>query len=141
MMQEAEEPMRQITLTFVLALALVLAFGWLVSAQPANTAGEVRHSGRIVEVAPDRSSLVLEEIVAWNGPGTGLVNRSIRLTASTAIRLVERAPWRDTTGSAMPGWEARPLEAGALRAGDYVTVTTDDDHRDVAVSLQVVRPS
>jgi hypothetical protein len=133
--------MRRITLSFVLALVLVLALSWLVSAQPSDTSGEVRHSGRIVEVAPDRSSLVLEEIVAWDGPGTGLVNRSIRLTPSTAIRLVERAPRWTADSTAMPGWAAQRLDVGALRAGDYVTVTTDDDHRDVAVSLQVLRPA
>ena len=133
--------MRRITMTLALALVLVLTLSWLVNAQGADTRGEVRHSGRIVEIAPDRSSLVLEEIVAWNGSGTGLVNRSIRLTPTTAIRLVERAPRRAADHTALPGWDARPLDAGALRAGDYVTVTTDDDHRDVAVSLQVVRPS
>lgn len=39
------------------------------SMAPASDA--VRHSGKIVEVASDASSIVVEEIVAWTGPGTG----------------------------------------------------------------------
>jgi hypothetical protein len=102
--------------------------------------GEVRHSGRILEVAPDHSALVLEEIVAWKGPGTGVVRRSVQLTPRTSIRQVERTDQWDGPNHALPGWDAKVIDARDLRAGDFVTVTTDDDQRATAVALQIVRP-
>jgi hypothetical protein len=101
--------------------------------------GEVWRSGRIIEIAPDRSAIVLEELVTWTGPGTGVVTRSIRLTPRTSIRLIERGDV-DETDTAMPGWDATPIDAGRLRVGDFVTVTTIDARRGVAADLQVVRP-
>lgn len=119
---------------------LVLALAVPATAQQASRPGETRHSGRIVEVAPDGSAIVLEEMVAWTGPGTGVVTRSIKLTPRTSIRLLERtARWEDDR-SAMPGWDAQVIEASSLRRGDFVTVTTDD-RRTVAVALQVIRPA
>lgn len=35
---------------------------------------------------------------------------------------------------------SRVVEAGSPRPGGFVTVTTDDDGRGVAVALQVIRP-
>jgi hypothetical protein len=107
----------------------------------APAAGEVRHSGRILEVARDGSALVLEEIVAWTGPGTGAVRRSIRLTPRTSIRVVERTDQWDGRNNALPGWDAKAIAARDLRPGDFVTVTTDDDQRATAVALQIVRPA
>lgn len=101
---------------------------------------EVRHSGRILVVAPDGSAIVLEEIRTWTGPGTGLVTRSIRLKPRTSIRLIERAAGWEDDRTSMPGWDVETMDATSLRAGDFVTVTTDDDRRDVAVALLVVRP-
>src|SRR5688572_18961785 len=116
-------------LRIIIALLLAMALSAVASGQPALHPGEVRHSGRIVEMAPDASGFGLEEIVAWNGAGTGLVTPSIRLTPDTSIRLIERAPGPDADRTALPGWDAEPLEAKALREGDFVTVTTDDDQR------------
>jgi hypothetical protein len=108
--------------------------------QQAPRAHEVRHSGRILEVAPAGSAIVLEEIVGWTGPGTGAVTRSIQLTPRTSIRLVERTEEWDGANSALPGWDATVIDAQDLRKGDFVTVTTDDDHRATAVAMQIVRP-
>jgi hypothetical protein len=99
----------------------------------------VRHSGRILIVAPDVTAIVLEELVTWTGSGTGRVARSIRLTPRTSIRLIERAERWEGDRTSMPGWDVEIMEAASLRPGDFVTVTTDDDRRDVAVALLVVR--
>jgi hypothetical protein len=125
-----------------IALAAVLAALLLgpALADPVAASEKVRHSGRIVEVAPDGGAIVLEEIVAWSGPGTGVVTRSIRLTPRTSITLVAQTDEWESDSTSMPGWSHRPVAAAALRPGDFLTVTTDDVSRGVAVALQVVRP-
>lgn len=105
-----------------------------------SAATEARHSGRIVEVATDGSSILLEEMVGWTGPGTGMLTRRVRITPQTSIRLVRHTGrWGNDRGST-PGWDSKTIDAGRLRPGDFVTVTTDENQRDVAVALQVVRP-
>jgi hypothetical protein len=111
----------------------------LVGKQAAR-ANEVRHSGRIVEIADDGSAIVLEEIVAWTGSGTGAITRSIRLTPRTSLRLIERTDTWNGRNDALPGWDARAIRIQDLRKGDFVTVTTDDDRRGIAVALQIIRP-
>jgi hypothetical protein len=111
-----------------------------VVGKQAPRANEVRHSGRIVEIADDGSAIVLEEIVAWTASGTGEVRRSIRLTPRTSFRLFERTDTWNGRGDALPGWDAKAIQARDLRTGDFVTVTTDDDRHDIAVALHVVRP-
>jgi hypothetical protein len=125
-----------IVLTAVLCFALVAP----VAAQPPTRPDAVRHSGRIVEVALDGSAIVVEELVTWSGPGTGVVTRSIRLTPGTAIDVIQLADDTDVDRAALPGWDTRVIDAADLRRGDFVTVTTDGDRRAVAVALQVVRP-
>jgi hypothetical protein len=122
----------------LVSLSFVLA--GLTVAQERPDSGEVRRSGRILVIAPDGSAIVLEELRTWTGPGTGLVAQSIRLTPSTSIHLIERAERWEGDRTSMPGWDAETMRPAGLRPGDFVTVTTDDDHRDVAVSLLVVRP-
>ena len=105
-----------------------------------NTADERRDSGTIVRVAPDGSSIVIEEMGAWTGSGTGLVTRSIRIAPRAPIRLLEyTGRWDDRTST--PGWDSHAVEAASLRPGDFVTVTSEKGRRDEAVALQVVRPS
>ena len=117
---------------------LISALAGPAVAEDGARPGEARHSGRIVQVAGDGSTIVLEEIVAWTGPGTGTVTRSIAITPRTAIRLVERTgQWDDTP---MPGWDARSIEARDLRQDDFVTVSTNDDRHATALALHVVRP-
>jgi hypothetical protein len=103
-------------------------------------AREARHSGRIVEIATDGSSILLGEMVAWTGPGTGLLTRRVRITPDTSIRLVQHTGRWDNDRSSTPGWDSTTIDARSLRPGDFVTVTTDDNHRDMALALQVVRP-
>jgi hypothetical protein len=122
-------------------LALALALTGPAVAQERRQPGEVRHSGRILEVAPDGSAILLEEQVSWSGPGTGIVTRSIRLTPRTSIHLVERTDRWNGDRSSLPGWDVEMIGAASLRPGDFVTVTTDDDQHAVAVALQVVRPA
>jgi hypothetical protein len=77
---------------------------------------ELRHSGRIVEVSPDRGAIVLEAIVAWNGPGTAAVNRSMPLTPRTSITLVERAEKWEPDRTTMVGWNRVLLDGtGCVR--------------------------
>jgi hypothetical protein len=121
-----------------LALALVAVAPAIPG--PAIASAEVRPSGTITEVAQDGSGMVLDEIVTWTGPDTGRVRRSVRVTPATSIRLVIRTDRWDDDRTSRPGWDARVVDAGQLRAGDFVTVTTDDDRRDVAVAMQIVRP-
>jgi hypothetical protein len=120
-------------------VVLLLALAGSAFAQERAESTEVRHSGRILVIAPDASAIVLEELVTWTGPGTGLVTRSIRLTPDTSIHLIEREGWKGDRTS-MPGWDVETMDATRLRPGDFVTVTTDDDRHDVAVALLVVRP-
>jgi hypothetical protein len=123
----------------LVALSFMLAGPTVAQERPES--GEVRRSGRILVIAPDGSAIVLEELRTWTGPGTGLVARSIRLTPSTSIHLIERAERWEGDRTSMPGWDAETMRPASLRPGDFVTVTTDDDRRDVAVSLLVVRPA
>jgi hypothetical protein len=130
---------------FMLRIAVVAGLTMVLAgpalAQERLEPGEVRHSGRIIEVAPDGSRVLLEELVAWTGPGTGIVRRSIQLTPRTSIRLVERTDRWAGDRTSLPGWDVEMIAARSLRPGDFVTVTTDDDQRAVAVALQVVRPA
>jgi hypothetical protein len=127
-------------IALLVAFSLSFALAGSALAQERGEPNEVRHSGRILVVAPDGSAIVLEELGTWTGPGTGLVTRSIRLTPRTSIRLIERADRWEGDRTSMPGWDVEMMEATSLRPGDFVTVTTDDDGRDVAVALLVVRP-
>src|SRR5262245_6116164 len=48
----------------------------------------MRHSGTVVGIAPDRSSITISETVAWRGPGTGVVERTIAVADATQVHLV-----------------------------------------------------
>jgi hypothetical protein len=103
--------------------------------------GEVRHSGKVVEVSRDGGRFVLEEMLAWQGPEKpGIVRRTIDVTPRTAIQLVERTGEWGHARTSLPGWDSNRIAAQDLRVGDFVTVTTDDDARSRAVALQVIRP-
>ena len=103
--------------------------------------GEARHSGTIVEIADEGRTIVLEEMLAWQGPDKpGIVHRSVRITPQTSIQLVERTGDWGTARTSLPGWDSKPMDAKDLRKGDFVTVTAADDARERAVALQVIRP-
>ena len=99
--------------------------------------GEVRHSGTVVSVDPRGGRLTMHEMVAWNGPGTGIVERSVRLTPDTSMQIVRRD--EDADRSAMTGFQESRIALREIRRGDFVTVTLRRDSS-VAVSLEVVRP-
>ena len=100
----------------------------------AATPGERRDSGRLVKVAPDGSSIVLEEMGPWQGPGTGVVSRSIHIPPRATVSLVEHTGrWEGPE----PGWTSKSVDVSTLRPGDFVTVTSEKGE---AVALEIVRP-
>jgi hypothetical protein len=132
-------------MVLVLMVAAPIAAGQTKTSLNASDEGRpaargTRHSGRIVEVATDGSSILLDEMVAWTGPGTGMLTRRVRITPRTSIELVRYTGRWGNDHSSTPGWDSETIDAGRLRPGDFVTVTTDDNQRDMAVALQVVRP-
>jgi hypothetical protein len=117
-------------IAFALIAGLILTSGPVLAAD-----GEGRLSGRLVDVRPD-GKLVIEEQGPWNGPGTGLVTRSVELTPGTAIRVLRpTGVWGPN--DATPGYEVQETDFRALKAGDFVTVTTGG--RSGAVSIDVMR--
>jgi hypothetical protein len=124
-----------ITRTLISLLAIfTLAF-------PAGAAEEARHSGTIVGLGSHPPQIVMEEIVAWTGPDSGRVRRTIDLTPDTSIQVVRRTDtWDDSGRTSKPGFEERTIEPSALRVGDFVTVTVRDADDPVAVAMEVVRP-
>jgi hypothetical protein len=119
-----------------IAIALLLAL--TAAASPSGAlAAESRHSGQVVAVDPSAGTVRFQEMIAWTGPNTGIVERTVRLTPATEVQLVQRA----TTIDAAPwpnAWEEHRISLDALHPGDFVTVTTRGT--DTAVALEVVRP-
>jgi hypothetical protein len=121
-------------------IGLVLGLAPAAYAADQGRHGEIRHSGTIVEVGPQERMLTMEEMVAWTGPGTGIVKRSVALTADTSINLVKRSD--DPNPKAFPGWESSVLKLSDLHPGDFITITTNrQQDRVVAVAIEVVRPT
>ena len=100
----------------------------------AEQRGAGRVSGQVVEVRAD-GRLVVAEQGPWQGPGTGLVNRTIDVTPGTAVRAVRQTGTWESDAS--PGWEVRQMSVRDLKPGDFVTVVTDGAQK--AVTLDVVR--
>jgi hypothetical protein len=124
--------------------ALVIGLLMLAPAAGAYAAGEakpgeLRHSGTIVDVGRDTRQFTMEEMLAWTGPGTGVVERTVILTPRTSIQLVTR--FEDPDRPSLTGFKESPLAPSDLRPGDFVTVTTDRREGPLmAVSMEVVRP-
>jgi len=121
-------------------MAFVLALTSLLVASTAQAALPVRHSGKIVAVDTKRSTVTLEEMGPWKGPGKSVVRRSIHLAPTTKVELVTRSK-----GAApdrwLGGFTESPLPPADLHPGDYVTVSTvKRQGRLDAVSVEVVRP-
>src|SRR5262245_3299420 len=105
-------------------------------ATPARAAG-MRDSGTLVRVAPDGSSIVLKEMGVWQGPGIGVLTRSIHVPPSATVSLLEHTGrWEGPT----PGWNSQSVDVSSLRPGDFVTVTFETGQSGEAMALQVVRP-
>ena len=119
-------------------LAVLMVGCALVTAVPALAgAGDTRHSGRVLAVDPAAGTLRIEEMRAWTGPNTGLVDLPLRLAPDAKVRMVSRAATVDP--ARWPNvWEERPIAVDALKPGDFVTVTTSE-RDEVAVAVDVVR--
>jgi hypothetical protein len=116
------------------ALTLAALLGFASGA----VAGQTRESGTVVAVRPD--AVTLEVMGSWNGPGTGLERRQVRLTSDTHVRLVKRVA--DVDKAAWPNdFAAAPLAVSALRPGDFVTVTLADATSNVAAAVDVFSPT
>lgn len=130
---------RTLLLLPVLVMAMVpAARAAEPQASPATTSTEVRHSGTVARVDPARGMLTFQELVSWTGPGTGVVERTVKVADTTDVRLVVR----DETSASpteIPGFRKEPLKLSELQPGDFVTVTTPRD-RPVATTVEVVRP-
>jgi hypothetical protein len=118
-------------------IAFALVFALLVGSVPVlAAAGEGRVSGRLLEIRPD-GKLVIEEQGPWKGPGTGLIKRTVDLGPDTTIRAVRpKGTW--DANDAVPGYDVEPADVRALKQGDFVTVTTGERSR--AVAIDVMRP-
>src|SRR5712664_4037016 len=97
---------------------VLFALAALLGTCPAAFAGEARHSGTVVSVDADGRGFTLEEMGPWQGPGTGLVRRHMRLGPDTAVRLVKRM--EDIERAAWPvTFESTPLDPSALQPGAF----------------------
>jgi hypothetical protein len=116
----------------MLALLLLAAVAPTVA-----SAAAARHSGRVLAVDPGAGTVRIEEMVAWTGPNTGAVERTIRLTPDTTVQVVRRAATVDP--ARWPNaFEEQRITADSLKPGDFVTATTGSG--DLAVALEVVQP-
>ena len=107
----------------------------MLAAAPAAWADVTRHSGSVVSFDPAQGRLRIAELTASRGPEPIVVERVVQVPPSTQIHVA----YRDATLEHWPvTWDAAPLEASAIRAGDFVTVTTDGE---TAVKLELVRPA
>jgi len=123
----------------LVAMLVIAAPAAAATAQTATgTPGERRESGTLVKIAPDGSSVVLEEMGPWHGPSTRPVTRTIHLMPGTSVSMLEHTGRWDNSAP-MPGWSSRTVQPSSLRPGDFVTVTAEPGQNQ-AMALQVVRP-
>jgi len=117
-------------------VASVLALVLFLPCVPALAAdGDGKVSGMLKEIRPD-GKLVIEEQGPWNGPGTGLVSRSVDISPTTNIRVI-RSTGKWSAADTNPGYEVEASDFRALKPGDFVTVTTGG--RSTALSVDVMR--
>jgi hypothetical protein len=106
----------------------------LLGAASSAWADVTRHSGQVVSFDPAAGTLRIAELTASPGPEPIVVERVVQVAPSTQLHVVRRTAtlehWPVT-------WDAEPLPASAVGAGDFVTVTADGE---AAVKLEVVRP-
>lgn len=116
------------------------ALGLLLTASPVWATTTEKHSGVLIATDPTLQTITIEEMGPWSGPNTSPIPRVFRSTSATKIAVAERTqdgnlgwPWAFTE---------RSLEPSSLRAGDYVTVTTEPQGRRAdVVRVDVVRPA
>ncbi|HYE92680.1 MAG TPA: hypothetical protein VEA38_16740 [Terriglobales bacterium] len=115
--------------------AIFALFATLLLAPPAlATDAQGRISGQVVQVTEGR--LVVEEQGPWQGPGTGVVRRTVTVTPQTVVRVVRpTGQWTDNT---TPGYDVSAAQPRDIKPGDFVTITAGAA-RHGAVSVDVVR--
>jgi hypothetical protein len=92
-------------------------------------------SGQVLDVRPGGRVVVAEQ-GPWQGPGTGLITRTIEVTPRTAVRMVR--PTGKWENAASPGYELHPVGLNDVKPGDFVTVVTESGSSR-ATALDVVR--
>ena len=109
----------------VLALFMIATPAAAAGMRAADGAPEARRtSGTLVKVAPDGSSIALEEMGPWQGPGTGVTTRSIHIAPGATVSLVEHTGrWEGPTASHYGG-RSHPAGSGTDSPG---TATPDAD--------------
>jgi hypothetical protein len=114
-------------------IALVLA-GTLLLASPV-AAADGRISGRVMEIRPD-GKVVIEAQGPWTGPNTGVTRQTVGMGPDTLIRVVRpKGTWDQSDVD--PGYAITATDFRELKRGDFITVTTRDGSR--AVAIDVVR--
>ena len=117
------------SVAFAFGLLLFVPAGWAVAAE--------KHSGAVVSA--DKTQITIEEMGPWRGPSTQPTRRTFPWNDGTRIMLAERT-W-DGEGGWRWAFNDQAAPPSGLRAGDYVTVTTEPrGSRPVAVEVLVVWP-
>lgn len=117
--------------------SIAFGFGLLLLVPPAWAAAMEQHSGVVVSV--DGLRMTIDEMGPWHGPATQPTRRVFQLSDGTAVALAER------TREGSDGWpwafSDQPAQLSDVRAGDFVTVTTEPrGRRTVALRVLVVTP-
>ena len=117
---------------FAQALLLVL-----VAMAPLMAAAADRHSGRVIAIDPAARTLRMEELAEAGRR----VERTLRLEPGMTIHLVRPAarpdePARVDDAHWPNAWDSQPLDAAAVKPGDFVTVTTNGND---VVAMDVLR--
>ena len=114
---------------FAFGLLLLVPSGWAAAAE--------KHSGAVV--AADETQITIAEMGPWHGPSTQPMRHVFGLADTTKVALAERT--RDGSDGWPWGFSEQSLRRSDLRAGDFVTVTTERrDTGGVAVTVLAVRP-
>ena len=114
---------------FAFGLLLLVPSGWAAAAE--------KHSGAVV--AADETQITIAEMGPWHGPSTQPMRHVFGLADTTKVVLAERT--RDGSDGWPWGFSEQSLRRSDLRAGDFVTVTTERrDTGGVAVTVLAVRP-
>jgi len=116
-------------MTITLILVVAVSSGWAATME--------KHVGVVVSV--DQTHITIDEMGPWHGPSTQPMRHVFGLADTTKVALAERT--RDGSDGWPWGFSEQSLRRSDLRAGDFVTVTTERrDTGGVAVTVLAVRP-
>lgn len=123
-------------------VAVALAAAQIGASAEPVAAGAIRVSGSVLATDPATSSITVGEVGPWRVEGgqTVVLPRTVRLSASTVVRAVERA-----SAVGPDGWPGGFVERAATPAqvnvGDFVTVRVLQDGATLmAVEVWLMRP-